>query len=405
MSEPFLLGVNYWPRQTAMYWWRDFDPAQVDADVAQLKRAGLAVIRLFLLWEDFQPHPRRVSVRSLGHLVTVADIAHRVGMKLMPTLFTGHMSGVNWLPEWMLGSERAIHRFPIFSNGRLVERTIRNYYHDREVIEAQKLLIREVARALGDHPALWAWDLGNEPSTYVIPSDRQAAVAWLDEMVDELKRCDPGHPVTLGLHMEDLEEDRRLGPAEAARRCDFLSMHGYPIYATWADGPMDVAVLPFLGALTRWLGDKEVLFQEFGMPTWPTLGPPLSPAERAVLARSRVTLVSESEQAEFYRRALPLLHQHGFMGAMAWCYGDYDPRLWSQPPCDEKVHERFFGLFRYDGSAKPAVAVMREFLGLHRVESEPDTSWIDIPREAYYRRPSEHIKRLYRRFKRRFFSS
>lgn len=405
MSEPFLLGVNYWPRQTAMYWWRDFDSALVDADFAQLQRAGLTVVRLFLLWEDFQPHPRRVSVRALGHLVTVADIAHRVGVKLMPTLFTGHMSGINWLPEWMLGSERATPRFPIFSNGRLVQRAMRNYYHDREVIEAQKLLIREVARALSGHPALWAWDLGNEPSAYMIPQTRQAAIAWLDEIVDELKQCDPRHPVTLGLHMEDLEEDRRLGPAEAARRCDFLSMHGYPIYATWADGPMDVAVLPFLGTLTRWLGGKEVLFQEFGAPTWPRLGPPLSPAEQAALSRGRVTLVSESEQAEFYRRALSLLQQHGFMGAMAWCYGDYDPRLWSRPPCDEKVHERFFGLFRYDGSAKPAVAVMREFLGLHRVEGEPDTNWIDIPREVYYQHPGEHIKRLYQRFKRRFFSS
>ena len=44
--------------------------------------------------------------------------------------------------------------------------------------------------------------------------------------------------------MEDLEEDRLLGPREASEACDLLSMHGYPIYADWADGPTDDATAP-----------------------------------------------------------------------------------------------------------------------------------------------------------------
>jgi hypothetical protein len=28
-GEPFMLGVNYWPRAKAMYWWADFDPGEV----------------------------------------------------------------------------------------------------------------------------------------------------------------------------------------------------------------------------------------------------------------------------------------------------------------------------------------------------------------------------------------
>ena len=51
-----------------------------------------------------------------------------------------------------------------------------------------------------------------------------------------IRAADPEVAVTIGLHMEDLEEDRRLGPGEAADACDLLSMHGYPIYATWAEG-------------------------------------------------------------------------------------------------------------------------------------------------------------------------
>jgi len=66
-----------------------------------------------------------------------------------------------------------------------------------------------------------------------------------------MRTVDTTHPITLGLHMEDLEEDRRLGPGEAARVCDFLCMHGYPIYAIWATSTTDALLLPFLGLITR----------------------------------------------------------------------------------------------------------------------------------------------------------
>jgi hypothetical protein len=29
MSEPFTLGVNYWPRRKAMNWWNNFDAASL----------------------------------------------------------------------------------------------------------------------------------------------------------------------------------------------------------------------------------------------------------------------------------------------------------------------------------------------------------------------------------------
>jgi hypothetical protein len=51
--------------------------------------------------------------------------------------------------------------------------------------------------------------------------------------------------------MEDLEEDRQLGPSEASDVCDLVCMHGYPIYARWADGPTDDLLLPFLARITR----------------------------------------------------------------------------------------------------------------------------------------------------------
>ncbi len=94
-QDTFILGVNYWPRKKAMYWWKDFEHAEVESEFAEIAALKLQVVRIFLLWEDFQPKSDRVSDRALSDLGTVLDVAHALGIKVMPTFFTGHMSGIN----------------------------------------------------------------------------------------------------------------------------------------------------------------------------------------------------------------------------------------------------------------------------------------------------------------------
>ncbi|MDA1062180.1 MAG: hypothetical protein O2895_04630, partial [Chloroflexi bacterium] len=101
-GERFRLGVNYWPARTAMGWWADFDQDEVAADFARIAAAGFDSVRLFLTWEDFQPAPDRVDALMLRRLVLVADLAAAAGLQVVPTLFVGHMSGVNWIPRWAL---------------------------------------------------------------------------------------------------------------------------------------------------------------------------------------------------------------------------------------------------------------------------------------------------------------
>ena len=83
---------------------------------------------------------------------------------------------------------------------------------------------------------------------------------------------------------------------------------------------------------------------------------------------------------------------------MLWCYGDYDPGIWNDPPLDEAVHERSFGLWRADGSAKPAVGVVGAFAGA-TCSASPDDDWIDIDADRYWQRPGVELPRLYGRFK------
>lgn len=387
MSEQFDVGVNYWPASSAMRWWRRFDAGEVDRDFARIRRAGGDLVRFFLLWEDFQPTPPAVSDRSLARLVTVADTARRHGLRIIPTLFTGHMSGANFIPEWALGGQAPSGRFRVIANDRVVDRAIRNWYADPLVFEAQELLARECARAVAGHAALWGWDLGNENSNCCVPPTTDDGRRWLDRIASAIRSVDPGCGITLGLHMEDLEEDRRIGPAEAAQVCDVLCMHGYPIYASWARSPTDPELVVFLADIVRWLAgsEKDVLFAEFGAATRD--GDPEA-------ERGPSPLLSEDEAARYSERAFARLHAAGAVGGLVWCYSDYDRAIWSEPPLDRAPHERHFGLWHADGTPKPAAAALRGWSGRRRVAASP-LNWSESDRADFYRSPRETLVRLY----------
>ena len=34
---PYLLGVNYWPRKKAMFWWKRFDTGEVESEFAEIQ--------------------------------------------------------------------------------------------------------------------------------------------------------------------------------------------------------------------------------------------------------------------------------------------------------------------------------------------------------------------------------
>jgi endo-1,4-beta-mannosidase len=387
MTEQFDVGVNYWPASSAMRWWRRFDADEVDRDFARIRGAGGELVRFFLLWEDFQPQPTSVSDRSLAELVTVADTALRHGLRIIPTLFTGHMSGANFVPEWALGGKAESGRFRVISNDRVVDREMRSWYADPFILDAQSLLARECARTLARHPALWAWDLGNENSNCCVPPTHEDGVRWLDRIASSIRAADGSSAITLGLHLEDLEDDRRIGPAEAARVCDFLCMHGYPIYASWCRGPTDPDLVAFLADITRWLGGKDVLFAEFGAPT--RNGDP--DAERAS------ALLTEAEAARYIEHAYARLHAAGTVGGLVWCYADYDRAIWSEPPLDRAPHERHFGLWRADGRAKPAAAALAEWAARPRALPHPPP-WSENDRRDFKKAPQATLIRLYRAY-------
>ena len=108
VGQPFPVGVNYWPRRKAMYWWKDFERDEVAEEFDVIAGLGLRLVRVFLLWEDFGPTPDSVSPEALDDLEIVADVAAERGLVLDVTFFTGHMSGPNWAPAWLLGGDEPV---------------------------------------------------------------------------------------------------------------------------------------------------------------------------------------------------------------------------------------------------------------------------------------------------------
>ena len=111
-------------------------------------------------------------------------------------------------------------------------------------------------------------------------------------------------------------------------------------------------------------------------------------------------MASEEALAEYFAEVLPRLVDVGVMGAMPWCFADYDETLWKRPPYDENWHERFFGLVRPDGSLKPHAKILQNFAASNPMV-KPAKRVIKLPYTAadYYENTLEKFVNLYEQWK------
>ena len=240
------------------------------------------------------------------------------------------------------------------------------------MLDAQLYHVREVGTALREHPAILAWDLGNEFSNLREPASVADGREWSKRLTHEVERVS-GHPVTGGIHGEDLTRDRNIRPSWICEPWAFATMHGYSVYSDFARSRRDADVVPFLAQLTASFAQKPVLFSEFGNPTCPP--GKVSPFERVALPdepplpqiaaddplRATYACLNESEMARYATDVLDRLHADGRLGAYWWCWADYADALRATPPFDRAPHELSFGIVRSDGSEKPVAAALAAF--------------------------------------------
>ncbi len=297
-----LRAVSYYPADAGWtQMWEPWRPARIAADLRRLRSLNANTVRVVVPAHYFgYPRPEREKLRLLRDFV---DIAAGAGLHVHLTLF-------DWWEE----------------------------YRD---IEGSKRWARAVlAEYVGDRRIAFV-ELKNEVDT----TDR-AALQWTRELVPWLRNLLKRQtPVTVSVG--GTTPARRLrslvAALPAAARPDFLSAHYFTGGGEAAEHVF--ATLRDLAAPTPlWIG-------ELGYPTSTAhtgfRGVPLTPSGQ------------EAAQEHYFKLCFGALARLGLPAPGLWILDDFAAGAIPASDVHEKETEYRFGLFREDGSAKPAASTVR----------------------------------------------
>jgi hypothetical protein len=348
-SGKYVLGCNYWASHVGTDMWKNWQPEVVDADLKQISDAGMHVIRVFPIWPDFQPivqyytaegilkeirfkdgplpgfgpGKNGVSVEMLARFREFADLAEKHNIKLIVGLVTGWMSGKLFIPQALEG---------------------RKILSDPVSIMWQVKFVRTMVQEFKDHPAILAWDLGNECNVMEKVEKSEVAYVWTASLTNAIKAEDQSRPIVSGMHSLSPDNKASWRMQDQGELCDLLTTHPYPFWTphTNQDPANTIRTIMHSAAETRFYGDiggKPCLVEEIGI---------MGPME-----------ANESSKAAFLRSILFNNWANDCQGLLWWCA--YDQNHLNFPPYEWTSVERDLGLFRTDRSAKPIVNEISKF--------------------------------------------
>jgi endo-1,4-beta-mannosidase len=253
-------GTNYYDPHTgwAPKIWRQFDPNHVAQHFEIMSGLGVNCARIFLTAATFQPDVNTIDEAALKKLDALIEIARKSGIRL---ILTGpdHWEGVPayWKPDRFAGEEslRALDCF---------WRTLGERYRGEPALFAWDLLNEPHMPWFVEEwrPAWTQWlkaRYGNQESTQeiwanaAVPEDKadrgnprlldwqlfreHLADQWVRRQVETLRKADPTHLVTVGYIQWSYPLVRTgnpslyaaFNPRRQAQWFDFLCMHFYPV--------------------------------------------------------------------------------------------------------------------------------------------------------------------------------
>jgi endo-1,4-beta-mannosidase len=333
------LGANFWSRTGGPLMWRNYDPAVVHGELRVLRDHGLTMTRSFFYWPDFMPAPEIIDEDMTARFADFLDRHTEHDMTTVPTFIVGHMSGDNWDPSWRAG---------------------RDLYADVWLVARQAWFAGEMVRRFGSHPAVAGWLVSNEMPLYGgADTPHETVAAWAQIIRDAVRAAGGHQPFSLGDGAWGIEvtgRDNGFRLADAARLCDFLGPHVYP------------------------LGDDRI--RQHYAAAWHcelagTFGQPVVLEEFGVSS----DFAAEQNAARYYRHALHNTLLGGATGWIAWNNTDFD--LPGQDPYRHHAFEQGFGLTDAAGEPKQTLREMQAFaatltaIGAGRCErADTDTALI-----------------------------
>ena len=250
------VGLNYWSSAHATRMWKDYDPAVIEKDLALLEEHGVSMIRVFPLWDDFQPIkvlqyggrngtfnrevcffdgekplPDTMAGRAgmdqtmLDRFRDFCDIAEKHHIKLIVAIMTAHMTGRHYMPPALENLDMMTDPFALKWEMKFYDCFVRTFK---------------------DHPAIAAWETGNEMNYTAPVKNADHAWVWTKMMHDIIRLADPDRPI-VGVMAENLYESRGKSPwliSDQGELSDIGSVHRYDILnPAAADGWMHLRQL------------------------------------------------------------------------------------------------------------------------------------------------------------------
>ena len=367
MTAALTVSLDYQPAATGPFLWQAFDTAAVSSDLAAIARAGFREVRVGLAWDSFMPDARGVAPRRMSEFDTLLRVAGAHGMGIVPVLFIQAHGDCVFLPARAVMRDARRRGVRVLSEGMPEPGGPRDVWTDPLMLELADRWARAMAAGFANHPALAAWDLGDDPARVLRPRRIPDLAAWVAVAGAPLRQR--GDRVQMTLGADDLLRGRGVRLGSLSSLLDRIDIAIRPAQLRRLQLPEPEALL-FIAQLAQALaGDQG---GQIGLAlAMPSPGGDEEGMDELAAAATVDQLVERRTEAGV-----------SALRATAWC--DLHPRLRERAPYDRHDWRRRCGLLSLDGAEKPALGPWSR-LARADLAAPPPNPWpphLDV--EAFY---------------------
>jgi hypothetical protein len=367
LTGALTVSLDYQPAATGPFLWQAFDTAAVSSDLAAIARAGFREVRVGLAWDSFMPDARGVDPRRMSEFDTLLRVAGAHGMGIVPVLFIQAHGDCVFLPARAVMRDARRRGVRVLSEGMPEPGGPRDVWTDPLMLELADRWARAMAAGFANHPALAAWDLGDDPARVLRPRRIPDLAAWVAVAGAPLRQR--GDRVQMTLGADDLLRGRGVRLGSLSSLLDRIDIAIRPAQLRRLQLPEPEALL-FIAQLAQALaGDQG---GQIGLAlAMPSPGGDEEGMDELAAAATVDQLVERRTEAGV-----------SALRATAWC--DLHPRLRERAPYDRHDWRRRCGLLSLDGAEKPALGPWSR-LARADLAAPPPNPWpphLDV--EAFY---------------------
>lgn len=371
------VGVAYQPAAVGPFLWHEFDAEQVAHDLAAIAAMRIPVVTVALSWDAFMPTDRAPSPRRMRDLERLLATARELGLGVVPSLFIQSWGDCVMLPAYAVDRRHPRRGVRCITEARAVDGGPRDIYVDPLMLEVQVRWLDALLAAFAHHPAVAAWDLGNDPASTVRPRRIAELAAWTALLAERVHAQDEECRLTLG--QDDVVRGRGVRLAAVAPHVDAVGLVLRPQRLPLPGDALDPGRAVFVADLACALvGSDAPLLVDVGIASGDVDA--AAPGGRAADTVTAAPGAARAAADEVVQR----LCASGAAGLRAAAWADWGERLLDAPPADRRPWLARLGIVDSTGNSKPIADAWAALAGSERavVPGSPYPPVIDV--DAYY---------------------